>query len=57
MLKLGPVSRLLREAGDAAIPPVAAAVRAAVRAAVAPYHTGETLEMASSSWIVSAHRA
>ncbi len=53
MLKLGPVSRLLREAGDAAIPPVAAAVRAAV----APYHTGKTLEMASSSWIVSAHRA
>ncbi len=52
VLKLGPVSRLLREAGDAAIPPVAAAVRKAV----APYHTGETLEMASSSWIVSARR-
>lgn len=53
VLKLGPVSRLLREAGEDAVPPVAAAVREAV----APYHTGETLEMASSSWIVSARRA
>ena len=53
VLKLGPVSRLLREAGEDAI----SSVTAAVRGAVAPYHTGHTLEMASSSWIVSARRA
>ena len=52
VLKLGPVSRLLGEAGEAAIPPVAAAVREAV----APYHTGGALEMASAAWIVSARR-
>ncbi len=52
ILKLGPVSRLLREAGEAAVPPVAAAVRAAV----APHHTGQTLEMTSATWIVSARR-
>ena len=52
-LKLGPVSRLLREAGERAVPPVAAAIRAAV----APYHTGETLEMMSAVWVVSARRA
>ena len=52
-LKLGPVSRLLREAGAEAVPPVAAAIRAAV----APYHTGETLEMMSAVWVVSARRA
>ena len=50
ILKLGPVSRLLREAGDQTI---AAAARA-VREAVAPYHTGETLEMDSAVWIVGA---
>ena len=53
VLKLGPVSRLLREAGEEAVAPVAAAVREAV----APYHTGERLEMESASWIVSARRA
>ena len=52
-LKLGPVSRLLREAGVAAVPPVAAAIREAV----APYHTGETLEMMSAVWVVTARRA
>lgn len=50
ILRLGPVSRLLREAGEDAVPPVAAAVRQAV----ARYHTGNTLEMNSASWIVSA---
>ena len=52
-LKLGPVSRLLREAGAEAVPPVAAAIREAV----APYHTGETLEMMSAVWVVGARRA
>ncbi len=52
-LKLGPVSRLLREAGEQAVVPVAAAIRAAV----APYHTGETLEMMSAVWVVTARRA
>ncbi len=52
-LKLGPVSRLLREAGDEAVPPVAAAIREAV----APYHTGETLEMMSAVWVVAARHA
>ncbi len=52
-LKLGPVSRLLREAGAEAVPPVAAAIREAV----APYHTGETLEMMSAVWVVAARRA
>ncbi len=52
-LKLGPVSRLLREADEQAVPPVAAAIRAAV----APYHTGETLEMMSAVWVVTARRA
>ncbi len=50
ILKLGPVSRLLREASDETI----AAAAAAVREAVAPYHTGETLKMDSATWIVSA---
>jgi SAM-dependent methyltransferase len=49
-LKLGPISRLLREAGEQAVPPVAAAVREAV----APYHAGDTLEMNSATWIVIA---
>ncbi|MCH7937434.1 MAG: hypothetical protein IH994_10170 [Proteobacteria bacterium] len=50
ILKLGPVSRLLREASDQTI----AAAAAAVRDAVAPYHTGETLKMDSAVWIVGA---
>ena len=50
ILRLGPVSRLLREASDEAI----AAAAVAVRDAVAPYHTGETLELDSAVWIVAA---
>ncbi len=53
MLKLGPVSRLLREADQDAVP----AIRQAVRAAVAPYHTGRCIEMAAAVWIVSARRS
>ena len=51
-LKLGPVSRLLREAGEQAVP----AVTAAVRAALAPYHTGDRLEMMSAVWVVTARQ-
>ena len=53
VLKLGPLSGALREAGESAAP----AVAAAVRRAVAPHHTGDALEMDSSTWIVSARRA
>ena len=53
ILKLGPVSRLLREADQDAVP----AIRQAVRAAVAPYHTGRCIEMAAAVWIVSARRS
>lgn len=52
VLKLGPVSRLLREADDA----VAPAIAEAVRAAVAPYHTGRRIEMTAAVWVVSARR-
>ncbi len=52
ILKLGPVSRLLREADDAVVP----AIVDAVRAAVAPYHTGRCIELAAAVWIVSARR-
>ncbi len=52
VLRLGPVSRLLREADDAAAP----AIVEAVRAAVAPDHTGRCIEMAAAVWIVSASR-
>ncbi len=53
VLQLGPVSRLLREADEAAVPTIAEAVRAAV----APYHTGSCIEMAASVWIVGARRS
>lgn len=52
VLKLGPVSRLIREADEA----VAPAIAEAVRAAVAPYHTGSCIEMAAAVWIVGARR-
>lgn len=52
VLRLGPVARLLREADDGAAP----AITEAVRAAVAPYHTGESIEMDSSVWVVTARR-
>lgn len=52
VLKLGPVSRLLREADGA----VAPAIAEAVRAAVAPYYTGRCIEMAAAVWIAGARR-
>ena len=53
VLRLGPLSGALREAGEDAVP----AVTAAVRRAVAPHHAGDALEMDSSTWIVSARHA
>lgn len=52
ILTLGPVSRLLREADEATV----AAAAEAVHDAVAPYHTGETLELSSAVWIVGGRR-
>jgi SAM-dependent methyltransferase len=47
---IGPASAALREAGPAARPKVAAAVREAL----APHATGEGVRMASAAWIVTA---
>jgi SAM-dependent methyltransferase len=52
ILKLGPVSRMLREADEATM----AAAATAVGEAVAPCHTGDTLKMDSAVWIVSGRR-
>ena len=52
ILKLGPVTRLLREADDATM----AAAAVAVHDAVAPYHTGGTLELSATVWLVSGRR-
>jgi len=47
---VGPVSSALREADPALRP----AVAAAVRAAIAPFHTPEGVRMGSAAWIVTA---
>jgi len=47
---VGPVSSILREADPALRPTVAAAVRAAI----APFHTPEGVRMGSAAWIVTA---
>src|SRR6266852_2919404 len=47
---VGPVSGVLREADPALRPTVAAAVRAAI----APFHTPEGVRMGSAAWIVTA---
>ena len=47
---VGPVSGILREADPALRPTVAAAVRAAI----APFHTPEGVRMGSAAWIVTA---
>ena len=47
---VGPVSGVLREADPAVRPTVAAAVRAAI----APFHTPEGVRMGSAAWIVTA---
>lgn len=52
ILKLGPVSRLLREAEEDAVP----AIRSAVREAVAPYHDGKSIALPAAVWIVGAQR-
>jgi len=52
ILKLGPVTRLLREADDATM----AAAAEAVHDAVAPYHTGKTLELSATVWLVTGRR-
>jgi SAM-dependent methyltransferase len=48
---IGPVSGALREADPALRP----AVAAAVRAAIAPFHTPEGVRMGSAAWIVTAY--
>ncbi|MFP6740414.1 MAG: SAM-dependent methyltransferase, partial [Alphaproteobacteria bacterium] len=52
ILKLGPASRMLRDADEATM----TAAANAVRDAVAPYHTGNTLELSSAVWIVTGQR-
>ncbi len=52
ILNLGPAARMLREADEA----TKAAAAEAVRDAVAPYHTGNTLELSSAVWIVTGRR-
>ncbi len=52
ILKLGPVSRLLREAATDAVP----AITAAVREAVAPYHDGTSIVLPAAVWVVGAQR-
>ena len=52
ILRLGPVSRLIREAEAETVP----AIAEAVRAAVAPYHNGNSIELGASVWIVGARR-
>jgi SAM-dependent methyltransferase len=52
ILKLGPVSRLVREADEDLVP----AITAAVREAVAPHHDGTCIALAGSVWIVAANR-
>ena len=47
---MGPVSSALREADPALRPRVAAAVRAAI----APFHTPEGVRLDSAAWIVTA---
>ena len=47
---VGPVSSILREADPALRPTVAAAVRAAI----APFHTPEGVRLSSAAWIVTA---
>ena len=49
IMNLGPAARILREAGEATM----AAAAEAVRDAVAPYHTGNTLELSSAVWLVT----
>jgi len=52
VMNLGPASRMLRGADEATM----AAAANAVRTAVAPYHTGNTLELSSAVWIVTGRR-
>ena len=47
-----PVASALRQTG----PEMAPTVLEAVRSAVVPFHTGDTLELPASAWIVSARR-
>ena len=49
---VGPLAAAVRDAGPAA----AAPVRAAVREALAPYVTGDSVRLPSATWIVSARR-
>ena len=52
LLQMGPAAHALREAGAEATP----AVRAAVREALAPFHTPRGVQMPSAAWIVTARR-
>jgi SAM-dependent methyltransferase len=52
IMNLGPAARMLREADEATM----AAAAKAVRDAVGPYHTGNTLELSSAVWIVTGRR-
>jgi SAM-dependent methyltransferase len=52
MLQIGPAGRALHEAS----PELRAMVAAAVREALAPYHTAEGLRMPSAAWLVTAAR-
>jgi SAM-dependent methyltransferase len=49
---VGPLAAALREAGPAAATPV----RAAIREALAPYTTGDSVRLPSAAWVVSTRR-
>ncbi|MDX2166335.1 MAG: methyltransferase domain-containing protein [Deltaproteobacteria bacterium] len=51
LLRMGPTARALREAGD---PALTGRVAAAVREAMAPFHTPEGVKMDSAAWVVTA---
>jgi SAM-dependent methyltransferase len=49
-LRIGPAAKLVREAG----PAVEAAAKAALAAAMAPYHEGDTVGLPGAVWLVTA---
>ncbi len=52
LLQMGPLGRLLREADPGVVPRVAAAVREAL----APFHTADGIRMGCAAWAVSGRR-
>ena len=51
LMRMGPTARALREAAD---PSLTGRVAAAVKEALAPFHTPDGIKMDSAAWIVTA---